>query len=297
MKILITGTGGFIGSKLLERIPLRYETKGIFYNKKPPIKRSNIALVKGDITDPKFIRNQVKDIDIIIHLAAIKANECEKKPVDAILTNIYGTHNLIKAAKKENCKFIFPSSYHVYGEQKIPFKENMKLKPDSIYSVSKASSEYEILDSLDDFLILRFANVYGNDMKSKQLGVTSNFIKSILNNESIKIYGSGKQKLDLIHIDDITDILIDIIKRPKLKGVFNIGSGKCTSVSKLAKMVSESGKNIFNKKVDIKIIKKVESYDRCVSIDKIKNTIGWEPKITLEKGVEEIMKKLKEINK
>jgi nucleoside-diphosphate-sugar epimerase len=297
MKILITGAGGFIGRNLLEKIPLKHQVIGIFHNVKPTVKRNNIILTKGDITNSEFVRNQVKGIDIIIHLAAIKANECEKKPVNAILTNIYGTHNLVNAAKKEDCRFIFASSYHVYGKQKTPFKEDMKLKPDSIYGASKAFSEYEIRDLLDDFLLLRFTMVYGNDTKSKQLEVTSKFVKAVLNNESIKIYGSGEQKLDLIYIDDITDILSKVIEIPELKGVFNIGSGKSVSINELATIVSEFGKKIFNKKVKIERIKRAGDYDRYVSIDKIKNAIGWKPKITLERGVEEITKQLKEVHK
>lgn len=232
-KILITGSSGFVGKHLVKRLSEKH--KIIRYD-----------LVNGqDVLNEKLLLQKLKDIDVVIHLAAfISAMESWKKPVEYIRNNALGTATLVNSAIKTGVKkLIFFSSAAV------------KAKPLTPYAVSKISAE-KILDLYKDkinMVIVRPENIYGPGQKEAYGYVIHNFIKAVKYGNPIKIYGDGKQTRDFIYISDVVDTIEELNSlKMKTGTVISIGTGKEIKIVDLANIVSE----IFNKKPDIEFLEK-----------------------------------------
>ncbi len=302
MKILITGGSGFIGSFLLLTLQKKYEItvldRGSTYPELKKIIPKNINLVKGDVNDEFLLNKLVKDSDIVIHLVGRGGSDvCLEDPVEAFKINTESTTNIVRAAKKYDIdKLIFISSYIAYStfkKRSMPLKEDAELMPDEFYGILKANSEKQI-SLFKNNIILRLSTVYGYGTGLGRIqwqGVVGKFIKSAMENSTIPVYGSGKQKIDLIHVNDVCDAIAILIEKDIKDEKFNIGSGNPVSILEIAKTVSKIFKEKFNKEIKIDYLEPPKDKlwpDRYTSIEKIKN-LGWKPKVTLEKGILEII--------
>ena len=307
MKILITGGGGYIGSYIINNLPEKYDIICLDHGKKysqfnKPAKK-NVTFIKGDITDSKLLEKIMsKGIDTIIHCAGTVGNSlCMEDPMNAISSHIHGTQLLIEKSIKFKVKrFIYMSTlavYSTFAKRKTPFTENTELKPDDFYGTLKMIAEEYIQKNQPNYVILRLANVYGKARKTQnktKLGAVENFIYAILEKTNITIYGTGKQKIELVHIKDVYNCVLTILKNSKMKSdVFNVGSGKLVSIEELATTISKSGKKFYGYEPKIKKISNRNDKiwpDRFMSIYKIKKKIGWKPEISLTNGIELMLK-------
>ncbi len=213
--ILITGANGFIGTQLVKELK---NTHNI------------ITTESTDITEYDMLSKYFRDIDVVIHLAAIsKRNETEKNPDRTMEVNFMGTKNLLKLSHKNNVKrFIFISSSAIYLN-------------DSVYAKSKTAAEKLCVDYASqvglDTLILRPSNVY--DLKYPK-GVIGKFYNKTINNEPITINGDGSQRFDFIHISDLVSLISKAVDSDKkfLGQSFDVGSGKEHTVLEIAKAIS-----------------------------------------------------------
>ena len=279
-KIFITGASGYLGSTFLSYIPSDWDIIA-FDSKKPSVKLpKNFTFTKGDIIDDSRLPNLLKDVDIVLHFAAIKGSEqCRKNPMQTIEVNVIGTHKLLKAAAINNVKkFIFASTYWVYGDnQDLPFTEEIPVSPSDLYGLSKAISETEVAASEIDYIILRFTNIFGLGSGIKPEEVIFNLIKSAFDRNQIVLHGGGSQKLDFIHIEDACKCLLKIITNQKIsRSILNVGSGQPRSISSIARIIS----NIFQQRYK-KTVTLISSpagdrqiHDRWVSTSKLEEKIG-----------------------
>lgn len=304
LNILITGGGGFIGSYLVQHLSKDHKLIVLDHGKRygtirKKIKK-NVEFVKGDITDEKKLdRIFKKDVQIVIHLAGVLGNNaCMSDPINAVLSHVHGSHVLIKKSKEYKIKrFIFASSQAVYSTFKVrknKLNEKMKLEPDDLYGVVKSIAENDIVESGVNYIILRFANVYGmNDCFNQQGGAIMNFIKAVKEKSEISIFGTGKQKIDYIELGDVYNCIKIILDNSKLnKQIFNIGSGELNSIIDIAHIISKIGKK--HSGYLTKISKKPAPGgkvwpDRLMSINKVKKSTGWKPKVSLKQGIERIV--------
>jgi UDP-glucose 4-epimerase len=304
LRILVTGAAGYVGGHLINSLLqdekfADYEIVGIdnfAVGKKENYdlirKDSRVTLEYGDICD-KGVKDFLKDVEIVYHLAAISGiAACNKYPEMALKINVEGTLNLLEhAARREVEYFIYPSSAAVYGEiDEVLATENLPLNPLNKYGAMKASCEalckaYYNSHGLGT-IILRFTNIYGVGTYPKWRTAVTNFIKRALSNENLVIHGSGEQKRDFIHIDDVIEIYKFIIK-PQAKGeVFNAGSGYVASVKEVAEVVLKIAKK-KGINVNIDFEKPRESKERTFGYDISKlRSLGFESKYNLEKGIE-----------
>lgn len=300
--ILITGGAGFIASSLVLKLQDKYQIICLDHGGKlsqlKKLTNNKVKLVKGEITDEKLLDKLVKDSDIIIHLAGGGGNAaCINEPVWAVKTHLEGTYLLLQKAIKYNIKkFIFASSCFVYSadSKKQPLTENAALKPNDFYGNLKRLAEKLIINSGINYSILRFSNVYGISkiFSLPKAGAINNFIRAALAGKEIQIYGSGRQKIDYIHIEDIVRGLMLISAKGRKNVIYNMGSGKLITIEELAKTVS----NVFTDKYkrNVKIKKILVAGQRthtapAMSINKIKRDLGWQPKVTLRDGIKKII--------
>jgi UDP-glucuronate 4-epimerase len=302
--ILITGAAGFIGSHLSEKLIKNNKIIGIdnfdpYYD--PKIKKYNIKnllenerfiFYEKDIRDKKELTNifNENNLDIIIHLAAkAGVRPSIKNPIEYEDVNIKGTINLLDLSKNFNIKnFIFGSSSSVYGiNQKIPFSEEDRLnKQISPYATSKRSCElytytYHHLYKIP-VTCFRFFTVYGPRQRPEM--AIHKFIRLIDNGKQIEMFGDGKSKRDYTYIDDITDGIEKSIEKKFDFEIFNLGNSKVVELRYLISLIEQG----LGKKAKIKQLpdQPGDVPITYADISKAKKMIGYNPKTTIEYGIE-----------
>ena len=301
-KILITGGQGFLGKRTAEILSgMGHE---VICFDIAPIKKNddkNLSYKKalGSILNPYDIDRAMKGCEIVIHFAAlVGVRITEKKSLDCLHINIQGTSNVLDAAVKNKVKkIIFSSSSEVYGEQnKFPIFENANLTPKSNYGISKIVGEEYVkaYNKLYDikFNICRFFNLYGPGQKEDF--VIPKFAGLIKKNETIKVYGDGKQIRSYCYIDDAVNAIISILEKGKDNTTYNVGNDlEPISVIDLAnKMVEISKKKIKIEKIPFEQSDRGsdrEIYRREPSVTKLKEETSYIPKVKLESGIKEML--------
>jgi UDP-glucose 4-epimerase len=303
-KVLVTGGAGFIGSHLVDRLvreghPVRIIdnlSSGKLENIQQHIDTNKVEFIKGDIRDTALVKKSVDGVGFVVHLAAIISVPFSVENPDLTFdVNIQGTHNLLVAATEKNVeKFVFISSCAVYGDpESKPVTEKTKTSPISPYAESKLIAEryclsYNQSNQLKT-VVLRFFNVYGpRQSMNAYSGVITIFINKVKQKQPLIIYGDGSQTRDFVNVRDIVDAILVAMKNQKAEGeIFNIGSGKSTSINELAKTVLELGN------VDLEI--KYEKHragdieHSLADITKAKKLLGYEPKVSLRAGLRELI--------
>lgn len=303
--ILVTGGLGFIGSKITDNLLKKKYNVIIIDNFFSNVKKnSECKIFKADITNFKSLEKiKLKNIYAIYHLAGQSSGpkSANDPELDARL-NIIGTINMLNFASKNKVKkFIFSSTFTVYGDPVIStqkMSENDNCKPKSMYGISKKCCE-EYVKSLCDknnikWTILRLFNVYGpgQNINRTDQGIVGIFINLIKNKNTIEITGSLDRFKDLIYIDDVVKAFILSLKKKSDNQIFNVGTGKKTTISNLLKNIN----NIFEpkKKRIIKVLSAPhgEIKGAYANINKIKKDLIFLPKTTLKEGLIKFQKHL-----
>ena len=335
MKILITGGCGFIGSNLAIYLKkeLRNSTivtldnlyrRGSDLNKNR-LKKFKVQNHKIDITDFRKI-SKLQKFDLVIDCCAEPAIEVSKKDITRVLdTNLYGTFNILKKCLKDKSKIIFLSSSRVYsikslrkliGKTKLKSRISSKFKinekfdtssPKSLYGFSKLSSEELIKEfSFSNkirFIINRLGVVSGPWQFGKQdQGFVSLWVahhKKGKNLSYIGFGGNGCQVRDIIHIDDVCEIILKQIKliAKKNNDIFNIGGGLKNAIS--LKELTTKCEDLTNNKIYFKKINITSNYDIPYFVtdnSKIQKFYNWKPKRTINNIINDIYYWLDENN-
>ncbi len=301
MNVLITGGAGFIGSHLTDYLIKKSNVSkiividnikdGSLKNLKNSINSKKFQFFKIDINNFKKIEKKFKSIDIVYHLAALSdVVPSIEEPINYLQSNIMGTVNILEAMRKHNVKkIVYAASSSCYGiPKKIPTLEEDKINTMYPYSLSKNIGEQIIQHWAKtynlSYISLRLFNVYGtrsrtNSAYGAALGV---FIKQKLSDYPFTIIGSGKQKRDFIHVNDVVKAFYAASKKSIKNEIINIGSGNPRSVLEMVKILK--GKMTFIPK------RPGEPNITYANIKKAKKLLKWKPKISLEKGLNEVLK-------
>lgn len=300
MHILITGGAGFIGSNIAEQLSKQHEiiildhlSTGKAVNIREFKKR--IKFVKGSILDEKILSRVMKNVDFVLHHAAIPSvPKSVKDPIGTSKVNIIGTLNVLECARKNNIKrIILASSSSVYGDKPtLPKVETMCPEPKSPYASAKTINEqhakqfYELYGL--EAISLRYFNIYGKrqDPKSEYAAVIPAFISRMLKNKPPIVYGDGEQTRDFTFIDDVVEANVKAMET-KNKNAFgkaiNIASGRQTSILELIATLNK----ILNKNLSARFEKERpgDVKHSLAGITLAKELLCWEPKTGLEEGL------------
>ena len=291
MKYLVTGGAGFIGSHLVDALIVKGHQVIVIDNLSTG-KKSNLnpraKFYKKDIHNYKSIKPFFAGMDGVFHLAAMPSVQLSiVHPLESHDINVNGVLNVLMAAKEAGIRrLVFSSSCAVYGDSdgKILKKENMKAAPKSPYALHKyIGEEYAKLFS-DLYGVetvnLRYFNVYGPRMAESgpYSGVIKIFLKQKADGKPFTITGDGKQIRDYVFVEDVARANILAMRSKKAgKGeIINIGSGKNYSVNQLADLIGGPKKYIAPR---------AEMRHALADISKAKSLLGWQPMISLEKGL------------
>ena len=297
-KVLVTGAGGFIGTKVVQELWNR-GCEVYYFDVIDPkiegIKRLNL----GTILDQYDLALAVKGCDYAIHLAALLGvYKTDNSRLETLHVNIDGTLNFIEACVKEGVKkIVFSSSSEVYGDQeKFPITEENPLNPKSVYAVSKIAGE-EYLKAYAEmypfqYNIVRLFNVYGEYQREEF--VLPKFVQWVVNNEPPVIYGDGEQNRSFCYVADAARGIVDALLSETQGETFNIGNDRePISIKDLAyKLIRLSGKSLQPEFIEYEESDRESSREigkRIPSIEKAKRILSYEPRYSLEYGLKQMI--------
>jgi UDP-glucose 4-epimerase len=303
MRLIVTGGAGFIGSHLCDLlikkknvdkiIVIDHLQDGTKKNLKNALKSKKIILFKYDIRNKKKILPLFKSVDVVIHLAALSdIVPSITDPENYLSTNIVGTMNVLESMRFYNVKkIIYAASSSCYGiPKKYPTKENESIDTRYPYAFSKNIGEQLIQHWSKvyniNYISLRLFNVYGTRSRTHgaygaALGI---FLRQKISGKAYTIVGDGNQKRDFVYVSDVCNAFFQSIISKKRNLILNIGYGKPHSVNYLTKLLG--GPKIF-------IPKRPSEPDIThADIKRAIKFIKWRPKITLEEGIDIVVKNI-----
>jgi len=301
VKILITGSGGFIYSNFVRYLTYEHKNKyevigldkcikssvlnNIYYNK------SNQFYI-ADICD-QHVLDRIFELtrpEIVIHAAAHTfVDDSLQNPSQHMLTNVVGTQNVINSSFKFGVKkFIYISTDEVYGalnETDPSWTEESPLNPKNPYSASKASAELAVKAAHNsfglDYIITRCCNNYGPRQDKEKL--IPKVVDAILNDKKIPVYGLGNQIRDWLYVNDNCSALECIIDKGELNSVYNISANQeFTNMDVISSICSTMSQG-FNL---ISYVEDRPGHDFRYSVDSTKlKDLGWEPSVKFKDGI------------
>lgn len=301
MRLLITGGAGFIGSNFIRHTLKNHPDYKVFNldkltyagnleNLKDVENNPNYEFVKGDICDAKLVDKLAKGADVIVNFAAEShVDRSILNPSDFIYTNIFGTHALLEAARKNReLRLIHISTDEVYGSKENGlFKEEDALSPNSPYSASKAAADLLVRSYQKTYnmsvIIIRSSNNFGLYQYPEKF--IPLFITNALEGKSVPLYGDGMHTRDWLYVLDNCRAIDFILHKGKAGEIYNVG-GDCQKANiEIAKLLLEK----LNKPQSmIKRVKDRPGHDRRYALDcaKIK-ALGWKQNFKFENAIDD----------
>lgn len=305
MKYLITGGAGFIGSHIARALLEQGADVRVLDNfssgKRENLTGLDVELLEGDLRNASIVTRAVRGVEVIFHEAAfVSVPESMEKPQECLDVNVTGTSMLFEAARKAGVgRVVIASSAAVYGDSDaMPLVENTPLKQLSPYAVSKRIDEMYAELFTNQFGLevaaLRYFNVYGPRQRpdSMYAAAVPIFIRRMLDNKPITVYGDGGQTRDLINVRDVVQANLLASQHPAAPGqIFNVCTGVETRILDLLDILCELFPNA-PKHVHAET-RAGDIYRSIGTPKKIKDTLGFDPKVTLAEGLKEAVEEMR----
>lgn len=294
-RAVVTGAGGFIGQPLIRKL-LSLDIETIAIDCQAPIAGLPVESYDVDIREVGALERFLTKETVLFHLAA-EANvpKSVKNPRGDFEVNLAGFFEVLESARKSDCRVIFPSTGSVFdSDNTLPIDEKAFVRPSSPYGASKAAGEaycaaYYRSYGLD-VRIARLFSVYGEGMR--RFAIHDLTRKMEQNSDEISILGDGSQIRDYLYIDDVIDGLLLIADRGVPGESYNLASGESTTILDLARAIAAQ---VGCPDITLKptgVMQEGEVPMWYADITKIKK-IGFEPKISLSKGLQQTIRWLK----
>jgi UDP-N-acetylglucosamine 4-epimerase len=308
-KILITGGAGFIGSNLCEFFInkgyivncLDNFSTGFKKNIEELLQNPNFTLIEGDIRDFSVCKNATKDVDFVLHQAALgSVPRSIEDPITSNEVNISGFLNMLVASRDSQIKrFIYAASSSTYGDSiSLPKIEDQIGKPLSPYAITKYVNElYADVFSKTygiETIGLRYFNVFGKNQNPNgaYAAVIPKFISSLINKESIIINGDGLHSRDFTYVENVIQmnhLAILSKKNEAINTVYNTAFGKRTTLNQLVEylkeILSEYDSEISNVNVIYQQNRTGDIPHSLASIEKAKMILGYNPQFDIKSGL------------
>ena len=280
-KIFITGSAGFIGSHLSEKLFHVYrKCNFILYDKityaakklyiKNLVAKKNVKFIKNDLLNFNVLKKNLQNVDLAINVAA--ESHVDNSFGNSLVftkTNTLGTHCFLEACRRQKVnRIIHVSTDEVYGENSgIPFKEKQFLNPTNPYSASKAAADMIVNAYKKSYNMnintVRANNIYGTRQYPEKL--ISKTILCLLTKKKIPIHGKGDNYRHYLSVHDFCNGVVKIIKNGKFKEIYNISSDKSYKVKYIIKIIAKNLNKDF--KSNIKFIKDRPFNDKIYKIN------------------------------
>jgi len=298
-KILVTGGAGFLGSHLCDRLIERGHdvlcVDNYFTGSKANIKHlldhPHFELMRHDVTFPLYV-----EVDRIFNLACPASPiHYQHDPVQTTKTSVHGAINMLGLAKRVKARILQASTSEVYGDPEVhPQPESYwgKVNPigvRSCYDEGKRCAETLFFDYWRQhqlqIKVVRIFNTYGPRMHPNDGRVVSNFIVQAIKGEDITMFGDGSQTRSFCYVDDLIEVMLRMMDSPAgFVGPVNIGNPGEFTMLELAEMVLRLTGS--RSKISFKPLPSDDPKQRRPDISLAKQALDWEPKVSLEEGLE-----------
>jgi nucleoside-diphosphate-sugar epimerase len=283
MRILLTGAAGFVGRNVLKELERKGHTV-VCVDLYADRKIGGSKWIVGDLA--KMNWNKIEKVDGICHVGAAVNQGKSKDEIEACLqTNIIGTTRLVQwAMKKKITRFVYTSSAGLYSRpaQKLPVNEEARIETPNGYLLSKLYGEILLkkreIQKIISVIALRLSSPYGPGQNTKS--VLSIFIRNVVSDEPIKIFGTGNRSQDFIGIFDVAEAHVKALEISSSPGfsLINLGSGQETSLNQLAREILKVFGN-RQKGIIEHISDSSHENDRFfLDLNKMKKVLGIHPK-------------------
>jgi dTDP-glucose 4,6-dehydratase len=295
MRVLVTGGAGFIGSNFIHLARKEHPDWDLTVIDKMNYAGNmasldgvidDITFVKGDITDQELLDKLVSENDLVVHFAAESHNDNSlNDPWPFVESNLIGTYRILEAVRKHGKKLHHISTDEVYGDLELDdpnrFNESTRYNPSSPYSSTKAGSDMLVHAWVRSFgihaTISNCSNNYGPRQHVEKF--IPRQITEVLEGRKPKLYGTGEQVRDWIHVDDHNSAVLAIIDKGVSGNVYLIGAdGEKDNKTVVEQILTEMGKD----SKDYEHVNDRPGHDMRYAIDssKLRNELGWQPKYT-----------------
>lgn len=296
MRFLVTGGGGFLGSHIVEML-LEAGHEVVVLDRVCPGKirhlMDKVEYVCGDIKCLEDCRRAVRDVEVIIHLAAlINVDHSRKEPIEFYEVNTRGTMNILTAALHEPSveKFVYMSTAEVYGSSDTTLDETSLCDPRSPYAASKYAAERYCLSyyhtyGIPEITVVRGFNMYGPRQAHGGKGaVIAIFTTLALMGRSPIVFGSGEQRRDYVYVEDEARGVIAAATTMGLGGeIINLATGRTVSINEIAKAVlKETGST---EPIEYSEGRPGELLNSRGDASKAKRLLSWEPTVDFREGL------------
>jgi UDP-glucose 4-epimerase len=307
-RILITGGAGFIGSHIADQLVEEGVREIVVLDNFVRGRRENLAwaqskgpitVVEGDIGDRALLAAMMRDIDLVLHLAAIRITQCVNEPRLAVDVLVNGTFNVVEAAVAAGVKkIVASSSASVYGlAEQFPTPEaSHPYNNRTLYGAAKVFNEGLLRSFHDmyglDYVALRYFNVYGErmDVHGAYTEVLIRWMERIDAGQPPLIFGDGQQTMDFIHVEDIARANILAAKSSVTDQVINVASGTETSLNDLvhallrimeSPLAPEYGpertvNSVRRRLADVSRARELLGFEACIPLDEgLRRLVQW----------------------
>jgi UDP-glucose 4-epimerase len=306
-RVLVTGGAGFIGSHIvdllcdegcIEIVALDNMVRGRPDNLEHASARGPVRLVHGDIRDGKLMASLVKAADIVFHQAALRITHCAVEPRLAMEVMVQATFDLLELCVEHNVeKVIAASSASVYGlAEEFPTTERQNPYDNrTLYGAAKAFNEALLRTFNDmhglDYVAFRYFNVYGDrmDIHGRYTEVLIRWMERLEAGLPPIIFGDGQQTMDFVHVRDVARANILGAKAKASDQVFNVASGKETSLAQLAAALASvmGHRGLTPEFAPERSVNPVPR--RLASTTKAERLLGFRAAVPLEQGLHDLV--------
>ena len=300
MTMLVTGGAGFIGSNFVHMVAQRYPDTRIlvldaltYAGNADNLKGAGnqVELVKGSVADAGLVDKLCHEADTIVHFAAESHNDNSlRDPSPFVETNLVGTFTLLEAVRRYDKRFHHISTDEVFGDLAIDdpakFTETTAYNPSSPYSATKAGSDHLVHAWVRSFgvraTMSNCSNNYGPYQHIEKF--IPRQITNLLTGRPAKLYGTGEQVRDWIHVDDHNDAVLAILERGRIGETYNIGANGEHSNKDVIELICELMGGTYEHVADR------PGHDQRYAMDatKLTDELGWKPRYTdLREGLKQ----------
>jgi UDP-glucuronate decarboxylase len=299
--VLVTGGAGFLGSWMCDTlialdarvICIDNLSSGLRNNISHLLSNNNFEFLERDICEPVPLDQK---IDVVLHMASRAGPfEFEKYPIEILQSNTLGTYRALEIARENRAIFLFASTSEIYGNPAVvPTPETYygnvnPVGPRGCYDESKRCGEAYAMAYHKQFglnvKIVRIFNTYGPRMRANDIygRVVPRFVDQALNNKPITVFGTGEQTRSFCYVTDQIEGLLKLAFCPEAGAVVNIGNPQEFRIIDLANLV----KKLINtcSEISYSRLPKDDPYRRCPDINRARQMLGWQPRVTLQEGL------------
>jgi len=287
LRVLVTGSSGFIGGHLVKGLGEHHEVFALMRQPRPTPQR-DITVVQQDLRDPLDPGRLPRRLDAVVHLAAILFTDACQDDAEPFLVNVVATWRLLAYARSAGARvFVHASTGGIYGSSDHPFREEDGPNPMDLYSVTKAQAELAVQGAPGTFrkIVLRYFYPYGPGTPNK----IPEIVRRAIRGEPIKVLRSRKPAINPMHISDAVEATVRCLDLDT-DDVLNIAGSEVTSFGDIAQRAARRvGREPVLRVIADETASLYERGNVVADISRMQRHLDFVPRVSLDQGISRLV--------